>query len=177
MDTQSVSCLYLEGSCLHEFIVGLFISSSNDCWGLTVCQAFCSALGECREWNVASDLAERPIWWGRQNTQQQSKTERHDMDGQHTMATQRDLGGAAGVRDLRPWRSRLISKRTPQVQQDSASRREGAGKAYAEAQSRAINCTDFIYIWPQWIQSLLKVSWDFSDCFMNDLQDTKSSFF
>lgn len=95
---------------------------------------------------MASDLAEHPIWWGRQNTQQQSKTEHHDMDGQDTMATQRDLGGAAGVRDLRPWRSRLMSKRKPQVQQDSASRREGAGKAYAEAQSRAINCTDFIYI-------------------------------
>lgn len=64
--------------------------------------------------HVASDLAKYPIWLGRQKTQWQSKTECHDMDGQDTVRTQRDLGGDAGVRDLRPWRSGLISKLKPQ---------------------------------------------------------------
>lgn len=178
MDTQSVFCLYLEVSCLHEFIVRLFISPSNDYWGLIVCKAFCSALGECR-WIKT--------WLQILQSIQSGGVDRKPSSNQRQSAMiwmDRTLWQHKGT-----WEERRASETSDpggvdsylsgnlKVQQDSASRREGAGKAYAEAQSLAINCTDFIYIWPQWIRSLLKVSWDFSDCFMNDLWDTKSSFF
>lgn len=81
---------------------------------------------------MASDLAKYPIWLGRQKTQQQSKAECHDMDGQDTVRTQRGLGGGAGVRDLRPWRSGLISKLKPQGVARLSQEKRGGGEKHMQ---------------------------------------------
>ena len=49
---------------------------------------------------MALDLGERPILWGKQMNQQQSKTECHNRGEQGTMGGQRGLGRGEGARDL-----------------------------------------------------------------------------